>query len=114
MLETMQAAGVRSTQIVISGGAGKSALVRQIPAGATGLPVARPEGEEPVFFWAAMLGAVAAGAKASVADARRDMVTLEAVAHPDPAMVACHLWKFTGYRRLQGIERQLWAEYPAR
>ena len=113
MLSAMKAAGVPAQQIVISGGAGKSALVRQLLADATGLPVARPESEEPVLLGAAMLGAVAAGAKATLADARRDMVALDAAAHPDPAMAAFHLWKFKAYRSLQDIERQLWAECPA-
>ena len=111
MLAAMDAAGVPSTQIVISGGAAKSPLVRQLLADATGLPVARPAATEPVLLGAAMLGAVAAGAKASLADARRDMVALEDTAQPDPEMSAFHLWKFTAYRALQDTERRLWAEY---
>ena len=48
--------------MVISGGAGKSALVRQIMADTTGVPVALPATAEPVLLGASMLGAVAGGA----------------------------------------------------
>ena len=46
---------------MVSGGAARSALVRQIIADVTGKRVAAPETSEPVLLGAAMLGAVAAG-----------------------------------------------------
>ena len=55
--------------MVISGGAARSPLVRQIMADTTGLAVALPATPEPVLLGAAMLGAVAAEAYASIADA---------------------------------------------
>ena len=48
--------------MVISGGASRSPLVRQIVADTTGLTVALPSTAEPVLLGAAMLGAVAGGA----------------------------------------------------
>ena len=61
--------GVDSDLMVISGGAGRSSLVRQIMADTTGLTVAVPETQEPVLLGAAMLGAVAA--KSCGSSARR-------------------------------------------
>ena len=112
MLAELDAAGVSAAQIVISGGAAKSPLVRQVLADATGLPVAQAATAEPVLLGAAMLGAVAAGAKPDLTRARKDMVTLDTTAFPDPAMTPFHRWKFHAYRTLQDTERQLWADRP--
>ena len=111
-LAELDAAGVPSAQIVISGGAAKSPLVRQLLADATGLPVAQAATAEPVLLGAAMLGAVAAGAKPGLTHARKDMVKIDAVQMPDPAMDPFHRWKFRAYRALQDTERQLWADRP--
>jgi D-ribulokinase len=111
ILSALSLAGVPTARIVISGGAAKSALVRQLLADATGLPVARPRSDEPVLLGAAMLGAVAAGKKATVTDARKDMVFLEDSVHPAVGMTPFHQWKFKAYRTLQDAERSLWAEY---
>ena len=59
IVEAQRDAGVNVERIVISGGAGKSALVRQILADTTGLEVAAPETDEPVLLGSAILGAVA-------------------------------------------------------
>lgn len=107
----LEQAGARTSLIVISGGAAKSALVRQLLADATGLPVARPRVAEPVLLGAAMLGAVAAGDKSGLDAARADMVALDEIAHPAPDMAAFHDWKFSAYCRLQDTERAIWTEY---
>jgi len=60
VVEAFRSHGVDSDLMVISGGAGRSSLVRQIMADTTGLTVAVPETQEPVLLGAAMLGAVAA------------------------------------------------------
>jgi D-ribulokinase len=65
--------GVDSDLMVIGGGAGRSALVRQIMADTTGLTVAVPETQEPVLLGAAMLGAVAGGAYRSIGEAMASM-----------------------------------------
>jgi D-ribulokinase len=104
-------AGAGTSMIVISGGAAKSALVRQLLADATGLPVARPRVSEPVLLGAAMLGAVAAGRKPGLDAARADMVALGEIVRPAPGMTAFHDWKFSAYCRLQDTERAIWAEY---
>lgn len=65
--------GIESDAIVVSGGAGRSRLVRQILADVTGLAVVRPRTEEPVLLGAAMLAAVASGCHASLAGAMMTM-----------------------------------------
>ncbi|HEY3681297.1 MAG TPA: FGGY-family carbohydrate kinase [Bradyrhizobium sp.] len=64
---------VESRMMVMSGGGARSPLVRQIMADTTGLTVALPRTQEPVLLGAAMLGAVACGAFASVRDAMASM-----------------------------------------
>ena len=112
MLSELDAAGVPSAQIVISGGAAKSPLVRQLLADATGLPVAQAATAEPVLLGAAMLGAVAAGAKPDLTQARKDMVKIDAVRIPYLQTQQFHRWKYRAYRALQDTERQLWADRP--
>ena len=111
IISAIDAAGSQTARIVISGGAAKSALVRQFLADATGIPVARAACAEPVLLGAAMLGAVAAGYKATMSDARKDMVLLQDIVEPDREMAGFHQWKFHAYRSLQDTERQLWADY---
>ena len=111
IFSALEDAGAGTSLIVISGGAAKSALVRQLLADATGLPVARPRVPEPVLLGAAMLGAVAAGRKSSLDAARAEMVALDEIVRPVPGMTAFHDWKFSAYCRLQDTERAIWDEY---
>lgn len=111
IFSALEQAGAGTSMIVISGGAAKSALVRQLLADATGLPVARPSVAEPVLLGAAILGAVAAGRKSGLDAARADMVALGEIVRPAPGMTAFHDWKFSAYCRLQDTERTIWAEY---
>src|SRR3982074_901352 len=60
VVDAFRSHGVDSDMMVISGGAGRSPLVRQIMADTTGLTVAAPETLEPVLLGAALVGAVAA------------------------------------------------------
>ena len=55
IVEAMVAKGLTLQQIIISGGAAQSPLVRQIIADATGLEVAVAETSEPVLLGSAML-----------------------------------------------------------
>jgi D-ribulokinase len=56
VVEAFRSHGVQSDMMVISGGAGRSSLVRQIMADTTGLTVAVPDTQEPVLLGSAMLG----------------------------------------------------------
>jgi D-ribulokinase len=111
IFSALEQAGAGTSMIVISGGAAKSALVRQLLADATGLPVARPRASEPVLLGAAMLGAVAAGRKPGLDAARADMVALDEIAQSSSTMTTFHDWKYSAYCRLQDTERAIWAEY---
>lgn len=73
IIEAQAGQGARIETVVISGGAGRSDLVRQILADATGVPVVAPTSEEPVLLGSAILGAVAAGAYPDMAAAMDGM-----------------------------------------
>lgn len=66
VIDAMRAHGIPCRMMVISGGASRSSLVRQIMADTTGLAVALPATAEPVLLGAAMLGAVAGKTFASL------------------------------------------------
>src|SRR5258708_19952575 len=69
VVEAFRAHGVKSETMVISGGAARSTLVRQIMTDTTGLAVALPETRQPGLLGAAMLGAVAGKVYGSIAEA---------------------------------------------
>src|SRR5882672_1969815 len=73
VVDALRAHGVESELMVISGGAARSALVRQIMTDTTGLTVALPETQEPVLLGAAMLGAVAGRVYGSIGEAMTSM-----------------------------------------
>ena len=83
VVEAFRSHGVDSDMMVISGGAGRSPLVRQIMADTTGLTIAVPETREPVLLGAAMLGAVAASAYPSVSEAMASMNRADRVIEAD-------------------------------
>ena len=73
ILEVQVKAGLNTDAIVISGGAGANLVAQQIFADVTGLDVLVPETSEPVLLGAAMLGAVASGAKPDLPSAMSQM-----------------------------------------
>ncbi len=90
--------------MVISGGAGRSALVRQIMADTTSLTVAVPETQEPVLLGAAMLGAVAAKSSGSIGEAMASMSAIGRLSEPTAAgMADFHRAK----RKVHGLMREL-------
>jgi D-ribulokinase len=96
--------GVDSDLMVIGGGAGRSALVRQIMADTTGLTVVVPETQEPVLLGAAMLGAVAGSAYGSIGEAMAAMSAIGCSSEPTaPAIAVFHRTK----RRVHGLMRKL-------
>jgi D-ribulokinase len=106
VIGAMREKGIESDAIVISGGASKSRLVRQILADVTGLAVVRPATEEPVLLGAAMLGAVASGGYASLADAMTSMARDGELSDTTPADISrFHAAKHDVYRMLQQLDR---------
>lgn len=107
IVEAMAAKGIVLEQIIISGGAAQSPLVRQIIADATGLEVAVAETPEPVLLGAAMLGAVAGKAYPTLGDAMSGMSALGATYAPSNGEArAFHDAKFKIYELLQAAGRQ--------
>ncbi len=104
VVDAFRSHGVDSDLMVIGGGAGRSALVRQIMADTTGLTVALPETQEPVLLGAAMLGAVAGRSHGSIADAMASMSAIGWQSQPTaPDMAEFHRSK----RLVHGLMRRL-------
>lgn len=100
------ARGFQIETITISGGGGRSALLRQIIADATGLRVCLPETEEPVLLGAAMLGAMAKGQFDTLEQAMAVMTRSKHETLPGPAgILAFHARKMEIYRKMQALER---------
>jgi D-ribulokinase len=91
--------------MVISGGAARSPLVRQIMADTTGLDIALPATPEPVLLGAAMLGAVAGRAFPSIDQAMRAMSKIAQVTHRTASMADFHAAKRKIYTRLRELDR---------
>jgi D-ribulokinase len=104
VVDTFRSHGVDSDLMVISGGAGRSSLVRQIMADTTGLTVAVPETQEPVLLGAAMLGAVAGSSYGSIGEAMASMSAIGCLSEPTaPGMAEFHRTK----RQVHGLMRKL-------
>jgi D-ribulokinase len=107
IIRSLEAGSYEFDTIVVSGGAARSALVRQIIADATDKRVAAPESSEPVLLGAAMLGAVAAG-RHDMRGAMAAMSRLGAVSEPaGGAIAALHGKKRRAFEALQETERRL-------
>jgi D-ribulokinase len=104
VVEAFRSHGLDSDLMVISGGAGRSSLVRQIMADTTGLTVAVPQTQEPVLLGAAMLGAVAGSAYGSIGEAMASMSAIGCLSGPTaPGMADFHRTK----REVHGLMRKL-------
>jgi D-ribulokinase len=106
VMEAFAAQGVRASIMIMGGGASRSPLVRQIMADTTGLTVALPQTREPVLLGAAMLGAVAGGAYASIGETMAKMSALGRMSESTaPGMADFHARKRDVYKLLRGVDR---------
>ena len=106
VIDAFRSNGVNSDLIVIGGGAGRSALVRQIMADTTGLAVAIPDTPEPVLLGAAMLGAVAANAHRSIGEAMAAMSAISGLSDPTaPAIADFHRAKRMVHRLMREFDQ---------
>lgn len=106
VIEAFAAHGVHSRIMIMGGGASRSPLVRQIMADTTGLTVALPQTKEPVLLGAAMLGAVAGGAYASIGETMAKMSALGQKSEPTaPDMAVFHARKRNVYKLLREVDR---------
>ncbi len=107
VVDAFRSHGVDSSMMVMSGGAGRSPLVRQIMADTTGLAVALPQTQEPVLLGAAMLGAVAGGAFRSVRDAMASMSAIGRLSEPtSPGIGDFHRSKRRVHELMRKLERE--------
>lgn len=107
IVETLRAKGADLTQVVVSGGAGKSPLVRQVLADATGLSIATCSSPEPVLLGSAMTAAVAAGTQPDLATAMKTLSRVAEAAKPNEAQSALHDRRYAAFVSLQEMDRKL-------
>jgi len=107
VVDAMREHGIPCRMMVISGGASRSPLVRQIMADTTGLAVALPSTAEPVLLGAAMLGAVAAAAFASLGEAMKKMSRLGSVTRATaPDLTRFHSAKRDVYSQMRQLDKE--------
>jgi D-ribulokinase len=105
IIGALERAGYEFETIVVSGGASRSRLVRQIVADACGKTVGAPQTPEPVLLGSAMIGAVAAGQE-TVASAMASMSSLaESVQPAGRAVATFHGGKRRAFDILSRAER---------
>lgn len=113
ILTAQEAVGAPVSAIAISGGAGRSRLVRQMIADATGLPVATSMTDEPVLLGSAMLGAVAAGHVPDLEAAMRNMSSIGEILTPAPGEIRlAHDARYAMFEQFQALARQAAADRP--
>lgn len=106
IIEAQAKAGAPIQRIAISGGAGRSDLIRQLLADTTGVEVAAPEAEEPVLLGAAILGSVAGGVQPGIPEAMARMSRFSARYIPAGGAVrAQHAARFRMFEALQSAAR---------
>ena len=108
IVEAQAMAGAPIERVVISGGAGRLDLVRQLLADATGKPVLATQAEEPVLLGAAILGAVAARRFDDVPSAMAAMSQIRRTYEPAAgAMATLHDARFHAFKKLQSLATEI-------
>lgn len=108
IIDAQAAAGAPIARVVISGGAGRGDLVRQLLADVTGKPVLATQAEEPVLLGAAILGAVAGGLFHDMPSAMARMSHVGRTYEPASGpMAALHASRFRAFELLQGLAREI-------
>ena len=100
IVETLNRTGYRIDTILASGGFTKNPVFLREHADATGCRIILPEEPEAVLLGAAILGAVAGGAYASVPDGMAAMTRAGRIIEPDPALRAFHDRKYAVFTRM--------------
>lgn len=107
IVEAQRAKGITTDTLVVSGGAGRSHLVRQILADTTGLAVAASTSTEPVLLGSAMLGAVAAGAYPDLPSAMSNMSEMGDINQSNADLQSWHEKRFQAFILLQETARKI-------
>lgn len=107
IVEAQARSGVGIERIVVSGGAGRSDLVRQLLADTTGLEVVAPTTDEPVLLGSAILASVAAGMYPGIPAAMAKMSSFTARYQPiGGATRTVHDRRFRIFEELQSLARR--------
>ncbi|MFT7136952.1 MAG: D-ribulokinase [Sulfitobacter sp.] len=107
IVEAQATAGASIQRIVISGGAGRSDMIRQLLADATGVEIAAPSAKEPVLLGSAVLGSVAGGIHPDIHRAMGKMSTFAARYQPQTGEARqLHDARFKIFEQLQSVARQ--------
>ncbi len=107
VVRAQQDKGIAVDTIVVSGGAAKSALVRQVLADMTGLTVAASASPEAVLLGSAMLGSVASGDHADLGAAMQAMSVLGDIQQPQAALAGWADRRFAAFEALQQVGRTI-------
>ncbi|HEV7414843.1 MAG TPA: FGGY-family carbohydrate kinase [Tianweitania sediminis] len=107
IIQAQRGQGIEVDTIVVSGGAGETALARQILADTTGLAVTSSRSPEPVLLGSAMLGAVAAGTYQDLAAAMEGMSGMATLHQPSANLKEWHDRRYDLFCRLQAVGRDL-------
>ncbi|WP_417750338.1 FGGY-family carbohydrate kinase [Roseicyclus amphidinii] len=105
IIEAQTSSGAAINSIIISGGAGRSDLVRQALADATGVAVEAPETEEPVLLGSAILGAMAAGLFPDAVAAMSEMSRCRDRYIPDFESAGWHDRRYAIHNALHALAR---------
>jgi FGGY-family pentulose kinase len=106
IVEAMNAQGFRINTLHVTGGGTKNPLWLQQHADATGMPLVLGREPESVLLGAAILGANASGAYASVTEAMRALSGVGQTISPNPAMRAYHDAKYAVYKSLYAEQKR--------
>ncbi|MBB4429903.1 D-ribulokinase [Bradyrhizobium sp. CIR48] len=107
IVRAQQDRGIAVDTIVVSGGAAKSRLVRQVLADMTGLTVAASASPEAVLLGSAMLGSVASGDHANLGEAMQAMSVLGDISRPQAALADWADRRFGAFEALQKVGRAI-------
>lgn len=105
IIDAQSRLGVTVDNVVLSGGAGRHPLVRQLIADACGYPVMTTKADEPVLLGAAILGAVAGELSPSVRHAMEQFCVPDDRYLPAANVSELHTLRYQAYLRLQNEAR---------
>ncbi|MEO0634776.1 MAG: FGGY family pentulose kinase, partial [Pseudomonadota bacterium] len=114
ILDAQRTQGIAPGTVVISGGAARHGVVKQMLADAANIPVAAPDTDEPVLLGSAMLGALASGTFASLDQAMAAMSRLGDIHAPSAGTAHAHAARYDAFTALQAAARQLREDTPPR
>ena len=107
ILDAQSQMGVTVDNIVISGGAGRHPLVRQLLADSCGCAVLATKAEEPVLLGSAILGAVAGKVAGSVEQAMAQFSKLDSHYQPNADFCQLHARRYEAYKLLQSTAKRI-------